>query len=113
VGHLLYDLSGLPFLVKEGIGWAGVNAGQAGLADLFVSGELAGKGLLEGDSLRGADLGAPTAMHAPVEVDDGLSFQPQAAVFRQLSVFYLDAGLRADINTQAAVHASIVYSRGL
>ena len=90
-----------------------MDACPAGLADAVVSGKLAGKGLLEGYGTGRTDLGTPAAVHAPVQVDDCLSFHPQAAVFCQVPVLNLNAGLRADINTQAAVHASIVYSRRL
>jgi len=86
VGHLLYHLCGFSFFIEESIGRAGVNAGSASLADVIVPEELAGKGLLVCYGSGRADLSAPTAMNAPIEVDDGLSFHPQAAVFCQLPI---------------------------
>jgi hypothetical protein len=113
VGHLLYHLRSFPFSIEESIGRTGVNAGSTSLANVIISEELASERLLVCYGSSRANLSAPTAVHAPALVDDGLSFHPQAAVFCQLPIQHFNAGLRADINAQAAVHASVVYNRRL
>jgi hypothetical protein len=90
-GYLFYDLAGLPIFIEERIGGAGVNAGSAGLTYVVVPEEFPCKWFFKRDGADRTDLGTPAAVHTSVQVDKGLSFEPQAAVLGQPSIFQLNA----------------------
>ena len=113
MGDLLDDLARPPFLIEEGVGGTGVNAGSAGLADFVVSEEIPLKRLLKSYGSDGADRGAPTAVDAAIQINHGLAAHLKAAVARKISIFYLDAAFGADLDTQATVNAFLVYGSGL
>ena len=91
VGYLFYDLARPPFAVEERIGWAGVNAGPAGLAYVVVPVEFASKWFFKRDCTNRTDLSAPATVHTSVQVDERLTFELEAAVLGQPSIFQLNA----------------------